>query len=162
MLQSINLYSCIFAFLNFLILFLVLKKTLFGPIMSYMDKRSEEIDTTIRESEKANADAQLLKTQYEDRLQEARADGQKIIDEMTERANNYYNSTVEKADQESREIIARAKEDSEREHQKILQESKAEIAGLALAAASRVMNANMDNEANRRIIDEFLDETGVA
>ena len=81
---------------------------------------------------------------------------------MTERANNYYDSTIAKAEEESREILARAKEDSEREHQKILQESKAEIAGLALAAASKVIGANMDNESNRKIIDKFLEETGAA
>ena len=162
MLESLNLYTCVFAFLNFLILFLIVKKLLWKPIMNYMDTRAEEIETSINESEKANAEAQELKAQYEAQIKNARAEGQKIIDDMTARANNIYNSTVEKAEQEGREIIARAKEDSEREHQKILQESKAEIAGLALAAASKVMSANMDNEANRKIIDKFLEETGAA
>lgn len=162
MLESLNLYTCVFAFLNFLILFLILKKILWKPVMNYMDQRSQEVADTIESADKANAEAQELRAQYEAQLKTAKADGQKIIDEMTERANNIYNSTVAKAEQESRDIIARAKEDSEREHQKILQDSKAEIAGLALAAASKVMSANMDNEANRKIIDKFLEETGVA
>ena len=162
MLESLNLYTCIFAFLNFIILFLVVKKFLFKPVMDYMNARQEEVANTISAAETANADAEELKAQYEARLQSAKADGQKIIDEMTARANHYYDTTVAKADEEGRNILARAKEDSEREHQKILQESKAEIAGLALAAASKVMRANMDTEANRKIIDEFLEETGVA
>ncbi|MBQ8062550.1 MAG: F0F1 ATP synthase subunit B [Clostridia bacterium] len=162
MLQSLNLYTCVFAFLNFLVLFFVLKKVLFKPVMNYMEQRSEEIANTIKESEEAKADADQLKKEYEFQLKNAKADGQKIIDEMTERANNYYDSTIAKAEEESREILARAKEDSEREHQKILQESKAEIAGLALAAASKVIGANMDNESNRKIIDKFLEETGAA
>lgn len=162
MLQSLNLYTCVFAFLNFLILFFVLKKVLFKPVMNYMEQRSDEIANTIKDSEEAKASAEQLKADYEAQLKNAKADGQKIIDEMTERANNYYDSTVAKAEAESRDIIARAKEDSEREHQKILQESKAEIAGLALAAASKVIGANMDNESNRKIIDKFLEETGAA
>ena len=162
MLQSLNLYTCVFAFLNFLVLFFVLKKVLFKPVMNYMEQRSEEIANTIKESEEAKADADQLKKEYEFQLKNAKADGQKIIDEMTVRANNYYDSTIAKAEEESREILARAKEDSEREHQKILQESKAEIAGLALAAASKVIGANMDNESNRKIIDKFLEETGAA
>lgn len=162
MLQSLNLYTCVFAFLNFLVLFLILKKVLFKPVMNYMQERSDDIAQTIKESEEMNAEAAALKEQYEKQLRGAKHDGQKIIDEMTERANNYYETTVAKAEQESREIVARAREDGEREHQRILQESKAEIAGLALAAASKVIGANMDNERNREIIDKFLDETGAA
>lgn len=162
MLESLNLYTCVFAFLNFLILFFVLKKVLFKPVMNYMQQRSDEIAANIKEGEETRADALQLKAEYEEQLKNAKADGQKIIDEMTQRANTYYDMTVEEARRESQEIIARAKEDSEREHQKILQESRAEIAGLALAAASKVIGANMDSEANRKIIDKFLEETGAA
>lgn len=162
MLESLNLYTCVFAFLNFLILFFVLKKVLFKPVMNYMQERSDEIAQSIKESEDKTVEANELKQQYEAQLKHAQADGQKIIDEMTERANNYYESTVAKAEEESRQIVARAKDEGEREHQRILQESKAEIAGLALAAASKVIGANMDSERNREIIDKYLEETGVA
>lgn len=162
MLESINLYTCVFALLNFLILFFILKRVLFKPVMKYIDDRNNEIETSIKESEEANAEAKELKAQYELQLKNAQAEGQKIIDDMTARANKIYDSTVAEARQESQDIIARAKEDSEREHQLILQQSKAEITGLALAAASKVIGANMDNETNRKIIDKFLDETGAA
>ena len=162
MLESLNLYTCVFAFLNFLILFFVLKKVLFKPVMNYMQERSDEIAQSIKESEDKTVEANELKEQYEKQLRNAKHDGQKIIDEMTERANNYYETTIAKAEEESRQIVARAKDEGEREHQRILQESKAEIAGLALAAASKVIGANMDSERNREIIDKYLEETGVA
>ena len=162
LLQSINLYTCIFAFLNLLILYFVLKKILFKPVMNYLEKRQNEVADTIKATEEAKADAQQLKQQYEAQLKESRAEGQKVIEEMTERANQIYAETVRKAEEESRAILERAKEAAEREHEKVLKESKAEISGLAIAAASKVVEANMDTESNRKIIDQFLEETGAA
>lgn len=162
MLQSLNLYTCVFALINLLILFFVLKKVLFKPVMNYMDKRKNEVADSLRTSENAKAEALELKQQYEDQIKEARADGQKIIDDMTARANKIYSETVAKAEEESRRILARAQEDAQREHEKVLKDSKAEISGLAIAAASKVIDANMDTESNRKLVDKFLDETGAA
>lgn len=162
MLQSLNLYTCVFALINLLILFFVLKKVLFKPVMNYMDKRKNEVADSLKTSENAKNEALELKQQYEEQMKTARADGQKIIDDMTARANKIYSDTVAKAEEESRQILARAQEDAQREHEKVLKDSKAEISGLAIAAASKVIDANLDSESNRKLVDKFLDETGAA
>ena len=162
MLQSINLYTCVFALINLLILYFVLKKVLFKPVMNYMDKRSEEVAESLKNSEEAKTEANELKAQYEDQMKTAHADGQKVVEEMTARANQMYDDTVAKAEEESKAIIARAQEDAKREHEKAIKASKAEISGLAIAAASKVIDANLDTEANRKLVDKFLDETGAA
>lgn len=162
MLQSLNLYTCVFALINMLILFFVLKKVLFKPVMNYMDKRKNEVADSLKTSENAKTEALELKEQYEEQMKTARADGQKIIDDMTARANKIYSDTVAKAEAESRQILARAQEDAAREHEKVLKDSKAEISGLAIAAASKVIDANLDTESNRKLVDKFLEETGAA
>lgn len=162
MLQSLNLYTCVFALINMLILFFVLKKVLFKPVMNYMDKRKNEVADSLKTSEDAKSEALELKEQYEEQMKTARADGQKIIDDMTVRANKIYADTIAKAEEESRQILARAQEDAQREHEKVLKDSKAEISGLAIAAASKVIDANLDTESNRKLVDKFLDETGAA
>lgn len=162
MLQSLNLYTCVFALINMLILFFVLKKVLFKPVMNYMDKRKNEVADSLKTSEDAKSEALELKGQYEEQMKTARADGQKIIDDMTVRANKIYADTIAKAEEESRQILARAQEDAQREHEKVLKDSKAEISGLAIAAASKVIDANLDTESNRKLVDKFLDETGAA
>lgn len=162
MLQSLNLYTCVFALINMLILFFVLKKVLFKPVMNYMDKRKNEVADSLKTSENAKTEALELKEQYEEQMKTARADGQKIIDDMTVRANKIYADTIAKAEEESRQILARAQEDAQREHEKVLKDSKAEISGLAIAAASKVIDANLDTESNRKLVDKFLDETGAA
>lgn len=162
MLESINLYTMVFALINLLILFVVLKKVLFKPVMTYMQKRSDGIADDLKTSEEAKAEALALKDQYEEQMKSAKADGQKIIDDMTARANKIYEATVAQAENESKQILARAEADAAREHEKAIKESKAQIAGLALAAATKVIEANMDTEKNRELVDEFLKETGAA
>ena len=44
----------------------------------------------------------------------------------------------------------------------MLKDIRGQVAGLALAAASKVIEANMDNEANRALVDRFIDEAGAA
>jgi F-type H+-transporting ATPase subunit b len=39
---------------------------------------------------------------------------------------------------------------------------RSEVASLALAAASKVIEANMDTESNRVLVNKFIDEAGVA
>ena len=162
MLESINLYPMVFALINLLILFFVLKKVLFKPVMNYMQKRSDGIAEDLKTSEDAKNDALALKDQYETQMKSAKAEGQKIIDDMTARANKIYDETVAKAEDESKQIIARAQEDAAREHEKAIKESKAQISGLAIAAATKVIQANMDTEKNRELVDKFLKETGAA
>ncbi len=162
MLESLNLYTFVFALLNLLILFLVLKKVLWKPVLNYMDKRQEGIESDLKNAEDSKTEAAALKAQYEEQMQGAKEEGQKVIDEMTARANKIYEDTVAEAEKQSKEIIARAQADAEREHEKALKDAKAEIAGLAIAAASKVMEANLDTESNRKLVDKFLEETGAA
>lgn len=162
MLQSINAFTCVFALINLLILFFVLKKILFKPVMSYMENRQNEVSSTLDHAEQEKTEALELKKQYEDQMKTAKQDGQAIIDEMTTRANKIYDDKIQEAQTESRTIISQAQEDAKREHEKVMSQSKSEIAGLALSAASKVMEANMDNEKNRELVDQFLKETGAA
>ena len=162
MLESISLYTCVFALINLLILFLVLKLVLFKPVMNFMDKRSQAVADDLQTAADAKSEALEMKSQYDEQLKASRVEGQKIVDDMTKRANQIYADTIAKAEEESRQIIARAHAEAEREHDKVLKDSKAEISGLALAAASKVIGANMDNDVNRRLVDKFLEENGAA
>jgi len=56
----------------------------------------------------------------------------------------------------------KAKEEIEREKNEALKEIRNEVVSLALEAASKVLEANMDTEENRKLVNRFIDEQGVA
>ena len=162
MLESLNKYQFILAALNLIILYLILRKILFKPVTEFMENRTKSIQDSIKDSEKQKADAEDMKRKYEKQLKEAKADSEKIIDEATAKANRISDKVIDDAKQEAQLILADARIEIEHEREQMIKAVRNEVAGLALAAATKVMEANMDKESNRVLVDKFLDEAGVA
>ena len=55
-------------------------------------------------------------------------------------------------------MISAASETIENERRRVLQQAQSQIADLAIEAASKVVGANLDDEKNRKLVDEFLSE----
>ncbi len=162
MLENLNGFSCLFAILNLIILYVVLKKILFKPVTEFMENRTKAIQDAIADAEKQNAEALEMKQSYQLQINEAKADGQKIIDEATAKANRNYDKLTADAKDQAKQILESARKEIDLERAQMLKSVRAEVAGMALAAASKVMEANMNTEANSALVDRFLDEAGVA
>jgi F-type H+-transporting ATPase subunit b len=57
-------------------------------------------------------------------------------------------------------MIADAKESIEADKEKAMSSLRQEIATIAMAAATQVINHNLDEEANKKYLDDFLGEAG--
>jgi F-type H+-transporting ATPase subunit b len=148
--------------INVTFLFLVLRKILFKPVTKFMADRTEKIKREIETAKNMTARASALEKQFEEKMQHAREEGQKIIQ-----------TAREKAEAESAAIIAKAREDAERivsdtrrsladERSAAERELREETAELTISAASRVIAANLDTEKNRALVKQFIDAVGVA
>ncbi len=162
MLESLNAYKVVMVAINLIILYLVLRKLLFARITQFMENRTKAIKDSIDNAEKAKAEAAELKLQYENQLSTAMDKGEKIVEEARAKANKEFDRIVAAAKQESENILAKATEEIAREREQMLKEIRGQVAGLALAAASKVIEANMDTETNRALVDRFIDEAGAA
>ena len=76
-------------------------------------------------------------------------------DAETERSN-----IRQKSHEEADEIVSAASETIENERRRVLQQAQSQIADLAIEAASKIVGANLDDEKNRKLVDEFLSEEG--
>lgn len=162
MLESLNGYSFILAVLNLIILYVVLRKILFKPVTEYMEKRAQSIRTSLDEAEAQKAKAAETAMEYDLKLKEAHAYAKEIIIAATEKAKSKYEQLITRAEKEAGLLVENAGRDIELEHEKMLKAARGEIFGLALAAASKLMESNMDTETNKVLVDKFLDGTGVA
>ena len=159
---DLNQYKFILVALNLIIFYVVLRKILFKPVTEFMEKRTNSIRDSIDNAEKAKAEAEELKRKYEEQLRNARSEGEKIIEEARAKATKEYDRLVAEAKTETSGILDRAREEIERERTQMLKDIRGQVAGLALAAASKVIEANMDNESNKALVDRFIDEAGAA
>lgn len=130
---------------NTLILFFVLKRILFKPVTEFMDKRTQGIENAIQEAEDKKQESDRLKDEYEQKIQDIQLERNKIIEEATQKARIKTDEILEVANEEAKQIIEKAKNEIEREKQKMMNELKDEISTLALLAASKVIEKDLDS-----------------
>lgn len=162
MLQSLNAFKFVMALINLIILYIVLRKVLFKPVMQFMDNRTKSIEDNIADAQKQKAEAIAMKTMYEEQLKTAKAESKKIIDAAVEKASAQQAGILAEAQQQVEELLADAREEIRLEREEMMKDVRNNMAGLVFAAASKVMEANLDTESNRRMIDKFIDEAGAA
>lgn len=154
-------WNIIWTIVNITILYLLLRKFLFGPISEIMEKRTRAIEYSFETAENKNKEAENLKEQYEMALRHAKVEAEEIVKEAKERANNVYDQIVKSAEDEADRVIENANKTIEVERKKTIEGIENEIIGLTIAAASKVLEQNINEDRNKQLVDDFLAEVGV-
>lgn len=152
----------IWIIINLLILFLFLKKFLFKPVSEIIAKRQETIANSLLDADNTKAAALKLKSDYEGELKFASDRANAIIKEARERADAEYNKILEQAREDASKTITDAQVTIELERKKSLESAQAEIAVLAMLAASKIIGKNVDTADNKEFVGDFLKEVGAA
>jgi len=147
---------------GFLCLYLLLRAYLFGPIAHILRTREEEVAGHLDHAAKERASAQQLRVDYEQHLaaiqEEARVELQRAAREgQAERER-----LVTDARREREDLIRRARTEIELEKQKALLELRRQTVELALEAAGRAVRVALDENAQRRAVDQFIAEVDAA
>lgn len=148
--------------LNLLILFFVLKKLLFKPVTKFIDNRNNKIEDAINSANSLKEEVEKMKLEYADKLKGAGEEGKKIVEEQRAMALEEYNATLNTAKRDAQTIIDSARHEIEVEKDKALASLKSEVSGLVISASEKVIKKNMDTETNKKIISDFLEDSGVA
>ena len=162
MLEKLQAIKFVFVAINLLILYFVLNKILFKPVTAFMENRAKTISDAIANADTSKAEAEELKKKYGEQLEYAKDEADKILDAARIRGAKEYDEMLVAAKKDAEGVLVRAREEIEREKMQMIKEVRGQIAGLALAAASKVIEANMDTETNRVLVDKFIDEAGAA
>ncbi|HEY5584557.1 MAG TPA: F0F1 ATP synthase subunit B [Ruminiclostridium sp.] len=155
-------YTFIFVALNLLVLYFFMKRFLFERITNFMENRKNSIDKALNDAEDAKIEAAEIRKGYEEQLKNIKEDCDKLLDEARIRAEREYYEIIAAAKKDSLAIAQRGREETEREKADMLRQLRQQIAVLAIAAATKVMQANMDTDANKIMVDKFIDEAGAA
>ncbi|MGN1223489.1 MAG: F0F1 ATP synthase subunit B [Ruminococcus sp.] len=156
-----DIWTIVFSIINILVLFLFLKKFLFGRIQNIMDQRAAAVQADLDQAKASAAEAQQLRQQYEDTLSGAKQEANGIIANARAAAKEQGNQITQQAQKEADQLLKAAQKEIALERQNTLAGAQKEIADLALAAAAKLVEAKMDDAENRSIVDAFLTEEGV-
>ena len=157
---NINFFTALFTLVNTIILILVLKKFLWGPVMKMITDRQNEIDGMYEDAEKARRDAAALKTEYEDKLSQAAVTGEQMVKEAVARGQSREEEILRNANARAEAILQKASEDIDREKRKAVNDAKSEITDLAMEIAGKVVGHSLDDRDQADLVDRFIDGLG--
>jgi len=153
-------FSVTFAITIFNIIFLtvILRKILFKPVSRFMAERARRIRDSIDAAQADRAEARELLERYQEKLKEAQAEAERIVDCARGKAGAQADRIVAEGKRAADDIVAQARAQVESERQKALARFGMEAAALVVAASSRLTQREFSGEDRRRYAAMLLDE----
>lgn len=144
--------------INFLILVAILAKVAYKPITEALAAREAKIAGDIAAAEKARAEMEAMKAQYQQQLAAARTEAQAIVEKARRLAEQTKEDIIQEARTENARLLAAAQDEIRRERELALAQLRTEVVTLSIAAAGKVISRNMDEATNARLVQEFVDQ----
>lgn len=141
----------------FVLLYLVLRKVLFGPVGSLLEERRRQIVTDRQEAEALRADMERRSGELQRRLDNIEAEARDRMHAAEREARAAREQLVDEARSEQKRIIENGLSELRREREKALADIRNLVADLAIVAASKVIEREMDVEAHRAMIDDLVE-----
>jgi F-type H+-transporting ATPase subunit b len=153
---DINTGVIFWTVLIFVILMALLWRFAWPSILKSVEERERRIQKQLEDAEKANALAQQLLEEHKKTIAGARTEAQDMIAKAKAVAQKERELLLAKAREEYEALLARARKDIDAEKEKAIVALRREAVELSIAAAAKVIEANLDTEANRRLVTEYL------
>jgi len=141
----------------FIGLFFVLKKYAWPAILNATEERERKIALQLEEAERMHGEAKTALEEHRALLAGAKEEASKLIGEAKSVGEKEREAMVNRAREEQEQLVDRAKREIEVERDRAIAELRRETVDLSLAAASRLVDANLDDEANRKLVMSYLD-----
>jgi len=145
--------------LGFIILFILLAKFAWGPILSALDDREQAIESAILSAENARNEMANLKSQNESLLQEARSERDQLIQRASEASERIIEEAKAEANKVGAQMIANAKAVIETEKQAALADVRHQVAMLSLDVTEKLLRRELkDKTSQKELVDEFVND----
>ena len=145
---------------NFLVLLYLLRRFMWGPIMSTLDRRAAKIREGLELTESARREREQLKQEVEKVLGEARREAAAIAERTTKAAEAAAADIRIQAKAEADRIREKGRTDAQHLHDQALAQLRSEVASMVVLAASRILGREISADQHRALIERSLEEAG--
>ena len=145
---------------GFLVVFGLMAWKGYPAIKKTMDERTEKIRGDLAAAESSRVEADQVLAGYNTQLAEARQESARILEEARQDADAVRAERIAAIDGEIAEIRQRAAAEAEASKAQAMSDLRGEVTALAIGAAERVIEANLDDATNRALIDSYIDSVG--
>lgn len=153
---GINLGFFIAQLINFMIIYFVLRRLLWKPLITVMEKRSAEIERGLEDARIAGEARANAERDAESIRNEARAEAQKIVGEARGRAEESAKEVMAQAQKDGEDARASARTQAEEERNQLLADMRSQVISLAVAAANHLIGQTIDQKKQSEIVNDFF------
>ena len=143
-------------FANFVIVFFVLYKFAYGPVLKLLNERTQKIEKGLKDAEESHKKLQEISEKEAAVLVEARKKAQEIIKKSEETAVAQSQEIVAGAKEQTEKMLASAKKEIEQEKEKIIAEAKSEVANLVVLATEKIIHEKLDSAKDKELISQIV------
>jgi F-type H+-transporting ATPase subunit b len=152
----------VWGIISFAVLFAALAKLGFPAIRKGMEARSERIRSSIDDADRAKAEAESILGEYQAKLADARNESARIIEEARQAADQLRQDLRRQAEAEVSATKQRAQEEIDAAVDRATADLRVRVRELTLELAEKVVQRNLDRDANLALIDQYIDELGTS
>lgn len=145
----------------FFILFPVIEYFYVNPLKDSINERTSNLEQTFTEAESLRAEMQQMKASYESQLKQTEEDARTRIQDEVKKAQELRTQIQAEANAKAEDMLRKAREEIETERDRVMNDVRVHVANLSMLATERILEENMDNERNRKLVEEFIDKVEV-
>ena len=146
----------IWTIITFLVVLFVLKKFAWPQLLAALDEREKRISDALAAADQARQEAEEVLRQHQQKLTAADEEARKIVAEAREAGANVRQTIVSQAREEAERMLDQARTSIESEKRAAIAELRRETAHLAVQAAGALIDANLDDERNRGLVNDLI------
>lgn len=159
--QAANLLSpngglMFWTLITFLIVLFILGKLVFPKITAAVEARERALEEAIEGAKRDREAAAMALAEQQRQIEAARNEAQKIIVEGRQVGEKVRAQMIEETHQQQQQMLERARREIEQEKERAIADMRREAVDLAIAGATKVIERNLDEDSNRKIVENFL------
>ncbi len=147
--------------LIFIVLWIVLSKYAFKPITAAVEAREKALQDAIEAATRNREESARLLAEQRAAIEGARNEAQRFIAEGRAAGDRMRTDMLAETRLQQQELLDRARREIEGEKNNAIAELRREAIDLAIAGASKVIEKNLDDASNRKIVESFLASVAV-
>ena len=140
----------------------IVKKFFLNKVLAILDKRREETDQEIVQAKNAKAEAMEIKATYEENMKQAKAQANEILTHAQKTATARSEEIIGQAQAQAAQLKEKASAEIAQEKKKALNEAKDEISGIAVAIAEKVVERQLNEADQEKLVNQFIENLGGA
>ena len=140
----------------------IVKKFFLSKVLAVLDKRREAADQEIVQAQAAKEEAMAIKATYEENMKQAKAEANEILTHAQKTAAARSEEIIGQAQAQAAQIKEKASADIAQEKKKALNDAKDEISGIAVAIAEKVVERQLNEADQEKLVSQFIENLGGA